>query len=447
MFPAIVSAGSFDWSRTGPPGDLHVTQIASDGFSIWASTDGSGVFGSVDSGVTWTTLNGGLGNLRVLSLATSSTGPPNPTGCPPPCTGPATVYAGTMGGGVFRLDSGASTWIPASVGLSDPIVLTLSADPSTQVIYAGTISGRVFGSFVNLGAPLSWFSVGQIPGDYPVRALTVVPAVPTQILAGTDQGIFRTTDSHTWALVHRDFLQSVSSLATGAEQGMVYAGSVVSSPSDPSLPTGTHGSVLKSTDGGLTWSTVATSLPAVLCLSSAADASLYAGTANGVYNTKDGGVTWAAVGPAVTSVTALLTTFPIGAPILKVFAGTPTTGILERDFARTNCHSDPDTLCLNDGRFSVAVNFDASTIRFSGLAHSMPLTPDTGAFWFFQPSNLELVIKVLDGRAINGHFWVFYGALTNVGYTITVADTTTGAVQTYTNPEGQLASRADTEAF
>ncbi|MGH9367567.1 MAG: hypothetical protein ACRD3M_07825 [Thermoanaerobaculia bacterium] len=56
-------------------------------------------------------------------------------------------------------------------------------------------------------------------------------------------------------------------------------------------------------------------------------------------------------------------------------------------------------------------------------------------------------MKILDGRAINAHFWVFFGALTNVGYTITVMDTVTGAVRTYDNLEGRLASGADTEAF
>jgi len=57
------------------------------------------------------------------------------------------------------------------------------------------------------------------------------------------------------------------------------------------------------------------------------------------------------------------------------------------------------------------------------------------------------VVKVLDGRPINGTFWVFSGALSNVEYTITVTDTTTGAVKTYFNPSGQLASVADTSAF
>jgi hypothetical protein len=56
-------------------------------------------------------------------------------------------------------------------------------------------------------------------------------------------------------------------------------------------------------------------------------------------------------------------------------------------------------------------------------------------------------VKVVDGRAFNGRYWVFYGALSDVEYTITVTDTLTGAVKTYFNPRGNLASVADTAAF
>jgi hypothetical protein len=54
---------------------------------------------------------------------------------------------------------------------------------------------------------------------------------------------------------------------------------------------------------------------------------------------------------------------------------------------------------------------------------------------------------VVDGRAFNGRFWVFYGALSDVEYTINVTDTETGAGRAYFNPSGQLASVADTAAF
>ena len=54
---------------------------------------------------------------------------------------------------------------------------------------------------------------------------------------------------------------------------------------------------------------------------------------------------------------------------------------------------------------------------------------------------------MLDGRAINGHFWVFFGALSNVEYSIGVTDTETGQTRTYTNPLGEFASVGDTEAL
>ncbi len=77
----------------------------------------------------------------------------------------------------------------------------------------------------------------------------------------------------------------------------------------------------------------------------------------------------------------------------------------------------------------------------------MPVSSDTGYFWFFDETNVELMLKVLDGRGVNGKFWVLYGALSNVEYTITVTDTQTLNVRKYDNTSGTLASVADTSAF
>ena len=54
---------------------------------------------------------------------------------------------------------------------------------------------------------------------------------------------------------------------------------------------------------------------------------------------------------------------------------------------------------------------------------------------------------MVDGRPFNGKFWVFYGALTDVQYTITVTDTMTGSARTYFSPQGTPVSQADTNAF
>jgi len=104
-------------------------------------------------------------------------------------------------------------------------------------------------------------------------------------------------------------------------------------------------------------------------------------------------------------------------------------------------------LALQGGRFTATVSWRDPRSGAQGSGTAVPLTDDTGAFWFFTPANLELMVKVLDGRPVNNHFWVFYGALSDVEYTLTVTDTATGATRTYHNPPYTLASHADTLAF
>jgi len=114
--------------------------------------------------------------------------------------------------------------------------------------------------------------------------------------------------------------------------------------------------------------------------------------------------------------------------------------------ATGTCVPAAGRLCLSNGRFAVeAVWKDFASHTGTGTAVS--LTGDTGYFWFFDPANVEAVLKVLDATTVNGHFWVYYGALSNVEYTLTVTDTMTGRVQTYQNPLGRFASVGDTSAF
>ncbi len=117
-----------------------------------------------------------------------------------------------------------------------------------------------------------------------------------------------------------------------------------------------------------------------------------------------------------------------------------------RDTVAT-CVAAPDVLCMNASRFEISVDWSVPSQNRSGKGIAVPLTSDTGYFWFFTSNNVELVIKVVDGRAFNNFFWVFYGALSDVEYTITVTDTATGRVRRYENPRGRLASVADVSAF
>jgi ELWxxDGT repeat protein len=139
---------------------------------------------------------------------------------------------------------------------------------------------------------------------------------------------------------------------------------------------------------------------------------------------------------------------PLGAYSTTLIASagpTVTSTEIHRDAAKAPCVESSTRLCLNGGRFAVEAAWKIP--GQSGTAKAVRLTGDTGYLWFFDAANVEVVLKVLDGRPVNGKFWVFAGALSDVEYTITVTDTATGQVKTYANPKGRLASFGDTGAF
>lgn len=98
------------------------------------------------------------------------------------------------------------------------------------------------------------------------------------------------------------------------------------------------------------------------------------------------------------------------------------------------CTGSPVHLCLIQNRFQVQVDWQTAGTSGQGQVYPLAGTEESGLFWFFNASNVEIIVKVIDGRMTNGYFWVFIGALTNVGFTVTVTDTETGAVRAYTNP-------------
>ncbi len=100
------------------------------------------------------------------------------------------------------------------------------------------------------------------------------------------------------------------------------------------------------------------------------------------------------------------------------------------------CTTSDTVLCLLAGRYAVTADWQKSTGE-SGQGHAFTLTGDTGYFWFFDASNVETVVKVLDGCALGGHRWVFASGLTNVQVTLHVTDSVDPAItKTYVNPQG-----------
>ena len=130
--------------------------------------------------------------------------------------------------------------------------------------------------------------------------------------------------------------------------------------------------------------------------------------------------------------------------------GTGVAGITGLAIASSNGTCVPSTtaLCLTGDRFRVSVTWrlaDGTT----GPGQAVPLTSDSGYFWFFSETNVELVVKVLNACAnTNPRFWVFAGGLTNVGVTLTVVDTQTNTTKIYDNPVNRpYPPLTDTNAF
>ena len=114
------------------------------------------------------------------------------------------------------------------------------------------------------------------------------------------------------------------------------------------------------------------------------------------------------------------------------------------------CRRGGRYLCLAAGRFEVQAhwkNHNQEGVYGLGRAVPIDVSDESGMFWFFNSSNIELVVKTLDGRGVNGHYWVFFGALSDVEYWVTVRDTVGGGRRTYHNPPAENCGQSDTMAF
>jgi plastocyanin len=121
--------------------------------------------------------------------------------------------------------------------------------------------------------------------------------------------------------------------------------------------------------------------------------------------------------------------------------------IVQAATATGPCAPEPETLCLNGGRFQVKAEWEKSD-GSSGHGTGVKLTGDSGYFWFFDPTNIEVVTKVLNGCALTNSYWVFGAGLTNVAVHLVVTDTQTGAVYTRDNSQGSAFQPVqDTGAF
>ena len=421
--------GPFD-QGAGAPVPMQSVVAVPNSTTLYASGAG-GIFRSDDAGAHWADLgNPGGEGVYPIRLDPSN---------------PATLYAGTTAG-LFKTSDGGATW--AASGLADSAVYSVAVDPlSPNVLYAGTapIQGTVWGRiYKSQDGGASWSALDVFPYGA-VLSLAVDPLAPSTLFVGSAYGtLLRSRDGGDHWDAGDLLLGAVNQIVVDpSAPGLVYAQWSANSYAEGTRPAG---SLRCSADGGTTWADVP-GLPThdagPFVLDPGSPQTGYFVSSGSLYRTIDHGQSWGVIGPAVRSTELAVPTG--GAPLLYA-AG---DGILEYDLSilPPTCDASPTALCLQFGRFSARVDWKQSPLGPSLQAQAVPVTNDSGYFWFFGPENVELMVKVLDGTGINGDFWVFYGALSNVAYTLTVTDTLTGATRVYDNPQGTLASVADTRAF
>jgi len=168
---------------------------------------------------------------------------------------PDVVYAGTQGNGVYRSDDRGRSW--ASLGMAGLIVKSLAVSPhDSQVIYAGVKPAAVYKTtdggnrwtkleaFHRIPNRWWWFSPAEPPFRAYVNAVSVSPTEPDVVLAGIEFGaVVRSEDGgRTWSGHRHGALRDCHLLAFHQSDGqwMYEAG-------------GTGGGAAMSRDGGRTW--------------------------------------------------------------------------------------------------------------------------------------------------------------------------------------------------
>ncbi len=138
--------------------------------------------------------------------------------------------------------------------------------------------------------------------------------------------------------------------------------------------------------------------------------------------------------------------FPFEFLLGKLTAGSHTVGLVTPDgepfflpllsFEVSAETADHATL---HERFEVRVEWQDFSGGF-GIGRPVPnSTDDSALLWFFHPDNWEILIKVLDGCALNGHWWILGSGATTVPFTLEVLDRETGLRWSHANPPGNPA--------
>ena len=300
---------------------ISALQVApSDGQSVFAGTDGDGLYRSWDGGQNWTYSQTGLTASSVTSLIVSP-------------SDPSSYYVSLNGGSVMRSQDRGLSWSKFNTNLSDRVIHALVKHPVNNLLFALTESAGLFRcnlansntrwekidlttlgtvfpapvhddsrisesreTFLRLYDPTPATDTALAPGvSAPLLSMAFAPSDANIAYLGTNAaGVFKSLDGgNSWAPTSW-INQKVWSIAIHPQNpNIIYA------------TTDQPETIGASLDGGITWQEI--KLPGVsvntLAIPPAQADLLLAGSSDGVYRRSDG--VWTQIGLSGENVTAL----------------------------------------------------------------------------------------------------------------------------------------------
>ena len=320
--PAVCGQGA--WTPIGPYGGTVTGLAVASGQpnTVYASTNGTGIFKSADGGATWSPASVGLGALALQTVAIAPNG--------------GLWTAGD--GGVWRSRDGGLHWKAVALPGNDILDILsgtqFAFDAATpQTIY---LAGAFAGVFKSTDGGVTWSLTGSTPVDADTVTVAVDPQDPRVLLAGGSKGIVRSANAGaTWQTVDAG-CHCEALLFDPLRPARVFAGCRGNEPFQAPVETG----IRESLDGGRTWRFSRAGLGALgvyaLAAQPGAASTFFAGTSGGgVFRSTDAGAHWSpfnsgAGGIAVATV-GTLAAAPAGGPggEPELFAG---TGIAREEF-------------------------------------------------------------------------------------------------------------------